>query len=71
MTTKLQAKSIKAEIRTLAADNKTDQRRLALEIKVLDREIAKLTRMRNTMTTQAEARLIKREKRIAILQGRL
>lgn len=71
MTTKLQAKQIKSEIRTLSADIKSDDKKTGAAVQAIDREINKLKKKRETLLIQCDARCEKRSKRMAILQGRL
>lgn len=71
MTTKLQSKAIRAEIRTLMTDLRADEKQTATAIKAIDREVAKLEKKRCALLNQCDARTAKRDKRISILQGRL
>lgn len=71
MTTKLQAKAIKAEIRTLNADIRADEKQTHKAIAAIDREVTKLEKKRASLIDQCDARTEKREKRVAILEGRL
>ncbi len=71
MTTKLQAKAIKAEIRTLNADIRADEKNTHKAVQAIDREVLKLEKKRTVLIDQCDARIEKREKRVAILEGRL
>ncbi len=71
MTTKLQAKHIKTEIKTLERENRTDTAASKKEVKSLDRQVASLLKKRERLVAGYSARTEKRDKRIAILTGRL
>ena len=78
MTTKLQAKAIKTEIAQLKKDNRTDSVQANKTTDALIREINKLKKeitKKDTEIYRQRARFEKREdqrnKRIAILEGRL
>jgi hypothetical protein len=71
MTTKLQAKAIKAEIRKLERETRADTDTTIKAIAAIKRQIAALTKEEGRLIDAKFARIGKRNKRIAILNGRL
>jgi hypothetical protein len=71
MTTKLQAKAIKAEIRKLERETLADTDTTIKAIAAIKRQIAALTKEEGRLIDAKFARIGKRNKRIAILNGRL
>jgi hypothetical protein len=71
MTTKLQAKAIKAEIRKLERETRADTATTSKAITAIKRQIAALAKEKERLIAAESSRIGKRDKRIAILNGRL